>query len=1182
MLVPRSRRRARLAALVSIALTTTGLLLAPQAAQADVSASISSYPYNQDWSDAGLITTNNDWSGVAGVQGYRGDDLTAATGTDPQTIVADGSATPINVTANQATTLDSVTAGGIYESELNQSIAFQGSGTADAPVVVFHLDLTGKSGAAFAFDAKDLDGSADNAIQPVAVQYRVGSSGDYTNLPSGFIDDATTGPSLATLVTHRDVALPASTDGEADVFVRVMTANAIGSDEWVGIDNIAVTADSGVPTPVALAAITDKDGVVGTPITSFSLVGSDGTPPYTYSATGLPTGVSVDATTGEVTGTPTATCVCAVTAKVEDSAAGQATKNFTFTVTAPVEPATRTIQILGSNDFHGRLQRDSGGPTAGAAVMAGAVEQLRAANPDTVFAMAGDIIGASTFESFIQHDKPTIDAMNAAGLEVSSVGNHEFDQGLDDLVNRVMQPESGANPEGGANWQYLAANITNKSDNSHPIAPSWTKEFGSVKVGFIGAVTEELPSLVSPAGIATIDVKPIVSSVNTEADALKAGGADIVVMLVHEGAAGTDCSTMLTDPKSAVMAGIINGVNDNVDAIISGHTHLSYNCHFPVPGWSGRPVTDRPVVSAGQYGMQLDKLIFTVDTASNTVTDVDQSTVNLQHCTNCPTTGSQTWVADFPADPAVATIVSDAVTQAGPLGAVQLGQVSGEFHRGKLTTGSENRGAESTLGNLVAEVQKWATRTPETGASQIAFMNPGGLRTDMLGNAGGFPRTLTFKQAADVQPFANTLVNMDLTGAQIKTVLEQQWQSAGASRPFLKLGISKGFTYTATPPPAGSPAGTRGTVTGMWLDGTPIGMGTVYSVTVNSFLAAGGDGFTELANGAGKQDTGQTDLQAMVAYMAAFGTSPDVVQPDYKQNGITIEFPADAPSSYDAGDHLKFDVTGWSMTNPVDVKDTDLLVKSGATTLATVPLDNTPQAALPGFDVTGKASVDFALPGNIPMGPLTLTLSGAATGSSFPLQITAGKSGSSLVAPDAAAEFGQPMPVQVTVTAGAGATPTGTVKLLDGATEVGAGTLGADGKVTITLPAKTLPAGVKTLTAAYSGDATHVAGSTTLKATTSKAASTTTAKVKPKQVKKGHKVKVKVSVVGANGVMATGDVTVTLKGKSVTVTLVNGEATVTLKKVKKGGKATVAYLGSNDVAASQTTVKVKVKKSKKK
>ena len=170
--------------------------------------------------------------------------------------------------------------------------------------------------------------------------------------------------------------------------------------------------------------------------------------------------------------------------------------------TADPEPATRDIQILGTNDFHGRLLNDSAAPTAGAAVLAGAVKQLRGANPDTAFVAAGDLIGASTFESFIQKDKPTIDALNEAGLDVSAAGNHEFDQGYNDLVNRVMAPyDEDTNPYGGAEWEYIAANVRKNVDNTHALAPTWTQEFGSVKVGYVGAVTEHLPELVSPGGI---------------------------------------------------------------------------------------------------------------------------------------------------------------------------------------------------------------------------------------------------------------------------------------------------------------------------------------------------------------------------------------------------------------------------------------------------------------------------------------------------------------------------------------------------------------------------------------------------------------------------------------------------------------------------------------------------------
>ena len=840
------------------------------------------------------------------------------------------------------------------------------------------------------------------------------------------------------------------------------------------------------------------------------------------------------------------------------------------------DPTTTDVQILGTNDFHGRLQNDTTAPTSGAAVLAGAVKQLRGNNPNTVFAAAGDLIGATTFESFIAKDKPTIDALNEAGLEVSSVGNHEFDQGYNDLVNRVMAPyDATTNPFGGANWEYLAANVRLNSDNSQPITPTWTQDFGSVKVGFIGAVTEHLPELVSPAGISQIHVTDIVNEANASADALELAGADVIVLLVHEGAPNTNCATMDDDPASD-FGSIINGVNSNIDAIVSGHTHLAYDCSFPVAAWAGRPVTERPVVSAGQYGMALNKLVFTVDNTTGVVQAKTQALLPLK----VGVTGS---TFNYPSDPNTAAIVAAAVANAAVLGAQPLGQIGGPFFRGKLADGStENRGAESTLGNLVAEAQRWNTRNPESGSAQIAFMNPGGLRADMVGTgAGAFPRTLTYKQAADVQPFANTLVNMDLTGAQLKTVLEQQWQAAGAARPFLKLGISKGFTYTSTPPPAGSPAGTRGTVTGMWLNGTPIGLATTYSVTVNSFLASGGDGFLELNNGAGKQDTGKTDLQGMVDYMAEFGTSPDQVDPDYEQNGVNVSFPPAAPASYAPGDHVIFDVQGWSMTNALDTKDTAVTVKLGATTLGTATLDNVAQAALPGFDVTGKATVDVVVPNGQAPGSMTLTLEGAQTGSESQVTVTIVAGTSAVAADDASVTYGQAAQIEVTVS-GPGLTPTGTVHLMDGATEITSGTLDASGDVTLTVPANTYQVGQVTLTAEYDGDATHGASDDALTLTTTKATSTTTAA--DTTVQYGLAKSLTATVTGTpGGVMPTGVVTFKSGGTTLgSGTLSGGSATFTLPagSLPVGANAlTAEYAGDANYTASSKALTVTVTKA---
>jgi 5'-nucleotidase len=709
---------------------------------------------------------------------------------------------------------------------------------------------------------------------------------------------------------------------------------------------------------------------------------------------------------------------------------------------APAYAAPTQVQILATNDFHGRILNNTSNGEAGAAVLAGAVKQLRGNVPNTVFAAAGDLIGASTFESFIQHDKPTIDALNAAGLEVSAVGNHELDQGYNDLVNRVMAPyDATTNPFGGAQWKYIAANLKLKATGDDAVPATWIRDFGDVQVGFVGAVTEELPALVSPGGIADIAVEKIVSSVNTEAADLVAQGADVVVMLVHEGAPSTNCATM--NQAGTVWGDIVNTVSPDVDAIVSGHTHLAYNCSFPVPEWAGRAVTSRPVVSAGQYGTNLNQLLFTVEDGE--VSAVAQNILPLENASN---------VANYPADPTVAQIAADAAAAADVLGAQPLGQIGGEFNRAKLANGTtENRGGESTLGNLVAEVQRWATEAPESGSAEIAFMNPGGLRADMTGTGtGSFPRTLTFKQAALVQPFANTLVNMQLTGAQIKTALEQQWQPRDSlnrllTRPFLRLGVSEGFEYTyseriVTEFPFDNPAtpdvdesltsyqGRYGTVTGMWLNGVPIDPAASYSVTVNSFLATGGDNFFELNNGTGKRDTGKIDLTAMVDYMAAFaGTTPLPV--DYEQHAVDITFPAGAPATYLPTGTVTFGVKSWAMSTAADVKDQSLAVSLGSTALGSFPVDNTIGTAI--YDHYGTASVSVQLPADAPLGATELTLTGAATGTTVTVPITIAKAVSTVTAtaPTTIKQKKETAPISVVV-ASTGPQATGTVQALIG------------------------------------------------------------------------------------------------------------------------------------------------------
>lgn len=364
----RTHSRGRFSVVIALVLAFTGLqAFVASPAQADVSTKIATFPYVQDWSNADLITANDNWSGVPGVQGYLGDDSTTTTaGVDPQTRLAQSWSTTTDVVANASATS---TAGGAIEVQ-GDTIAIQGSGTADAPNLVFHLDLTDQTGVELSFDARDLDASADDAVQQIAVQYRIGGTGDYTNLPVGYIADATTG-GAAGQVTERDVALPAAVEGQASVFVRVITTNAAGNDELVGIDNIAFTTDTG-QLPLTAADPGDKTALVGQAIAPFTLSAGGGTSPYTWSdqtpAT-LPPGVTV-ASNGQVSGTPTAPGTYEVALTVTDSAAPTpATDTVTFTFTIyPAAGATNTIaEIQGtgaSTQYVGQTVTTSGLVTA--------------------------------------------------------------------------------------------------------------------------------------------------------------------------------------------------------------------------------------------------------------------------------------------------------------------------------------------------------------------------------------------------------------------------------------------------------------------------------------------------------------------------------------------------------------------------------------------------------------------------------------------------------------------------------------------------------------------------------------------------------------------------------------------------------------------------------------------------
>lgn len=721
-------------------------------------------------------------------------------------------------------------------------------------------------------------------------------------------------------------------------------------------------------------------------------------------------------------------------------------------VAAPAQAVAEpvTINLVTVNDFHGRIEQLA--PSGGVAALAQAVNQVRSANPNTVFAAAGDLIGASTFTSFIQNDVPTIETLNAAGLEVSAAGNHEFDKGWNDLENRVQNL---------ADWEYIAANVYEKSTGLPALAESWVKEMDGIDVGFIGAVTEELPSLVSPAGIQDIEVRDIVDSVNAVADELTDGDdtngeADVLVLLIHEGAGGTSYASA-TD-TSTPFGAIVAGVTPKVNAIVSGHTHLAYNHEVPYAGDTGL----RPVISSGQYGEKFSNMVIQVDPDTKQVLSMDNTTIDMYWDHDSVPTTPTVPRYTVPADDPIKALVDQAVIAADGPGSVKLGDITADFNRAKLAGGAENRGGESTLGNFVADAQLWSAQRTDA-ATQIAFMNPGGLRADMVFAPDG---VLTYREAATVQSFANTLVTMSLTGDQIRQVLEQQWQPAGAARPYLKLGISKGFEYAYDP---AAPAGSR--IVRMTLDGVDIDPAASYRVVVNSFLASGGDNFTTLGQGTAKRDTGQVDLESMVAYMAEVKTA----SPDYAQRSVGITLPAAGARGYEVGTTIQVPLAS------LDFSTTEPRVQTVDIAIAGKPAGSAPVTqALPSVhgEGSGAATVAVTIPegitGKAPFGtkvnvPLTIT---TATGTEVEISVPVFERADSVTVglPSTLIARSKSTVHFTTVVVAEGRTPvTGTVTISDGGIAIATATLTAKDRGVIKVKLPSLARGVHKLSVSYAG-----------------------------------------------------------------------------------------------------------------
>jgi 5'-nucleotidase len=530
------------------------------------------------------------------------------------------------------------------------------------------------------------------------------------------------------------------------------------------------------------------------------------------------------------------------------------------------KPKDVKLQVLSFNDFHGHLQPPSGTdatlgaqldpsatPVGGAEYLASTLAKLRAKARNSHTVAAGDLIGGSPFLSGLFHDEPAVESLNAMGLDVSGVGNHEFDEGVKEL--RRMQyggchPEDGCyEPWGeggypGADFPWLAANVVDEKTGKTVLPGSTIRRVQGVKVGYIGMTLEATPALVAQAGIQGIDFRDEVETANTTAKRLKKRGVKTIIVLLHEGGyqSGTyrNCTGI-----SGPIVDIAEDLDPEIDLVVTGHTHQPYICNIPDP--KGR---DRMVTSAASFGRVVTETTLTINPRNGQVKR--NRTKSTNHLVTRKT-----------ADPTQTEIVNRWDAAAAPIANEVVGSITADITR------SPDRNTEAPLGNLIADAQLAATSSATNGGAQIALMNPGGVRADLsyaLISGGERPGQITYGEAFAVQPFGNLLVTMDLTGAQIEQLLEQQAvQGRPGGRDVLIFGVSNGFAFSYNPDGA---FGDRVDPASITLNGQILDPTASYRIVTNSFLADGGDSFSVFTEGTNRSGGGD-DLVALIDYLGA-------------------------------------------------------------------------------------------------------------------------------------------------------------------------------------------------------------------------------------------------------------------------------------------------------------------------
>ena len=617
---------------------------------------------------------------------------------------------------------------------------------------------------------------------------------------------------------------------------------------------------------------------------------------------------------------------------------------FAGAALAQTTPAPITIKIIGFNDFHGNLQspgtfgQNTIVPSAqrpavgGADYIAAYVARLKAQNPLNAVVGGGDFIGASPLISALFFDEPAVEVMNHVGVDFTSVGNHEFDKGSAELkrlqaggcklTNGQPDPNSckglGSRAPGtfdGAQFKWLSANVIENATGRTLLPPYGIKAFNGVKVAFIGMTLKGTPGIVTPTGVAGLTFQDEADTVNALVPRLRAQGIEAIVVLVHQGGFqsspnvgdinGCDGNLKNSDGSKSDIEKIVNRLDDAVDLVISAHTHAAYNCSantVDVKNVGGQAVsTPRatglankagrliPVTSASAFGRIVTDIDVTLDPKTHNVTAI-APTNRLVDRTD-PAINQA-----IAADPTVRNIVNGYNALVSPLASAVVGRIT------TALPSTANAAGEMPAGDLIADAQLMATQPASLGGAQIAFMNAGGVRSPgFVSAASTYPYALTYGDAFTVQPFGNSLVTMTLTATQLKALLEQQFNGCNGQSANRVMQVSNGLKYTWS---AAAPAcskivdvtftPTDVTVTPPVATGAPqvvVSNGVVqnpgktYRVTVNNFMATGGDGFTTLIGGTNVQG-GAQDIDALVAYLAGYKSPAPAYDPSLPAMGI--------------------------------------------------------------------------------------------------------------------------------------------------------------------------------------------------------------------------------------------------------------------------------------------------------